>query len=525
MREDVRRSLKLNRDIKKLLEQAVKVDRAIKIGWNRDGDEIPKVGEMGICPALPKGGRVRILGELGDAVAIMGTGGSFTLVGSAGDWFGAWNQGTSLVIERRVGNSLGFAMSGGRLVARDGAGDDVGAQMTGGLLVVRGDVGTRVGGGMSGGTIVIHGDVGSEPGVGMTGGKIIINGRCPNPGDGVEFSTLSSEDLIELNKKIEDSSLVIPSDAVCLIPNGKKAIPSALGTNSCKTDWTNIGLVPSDMNTPHLQRHSTIDTMVLIGERSGVDPSFEPDPVGLHLPLLPFRDSGKDLKSKDLASHPFLVRTNPRDIDMMLIDSENISTSQIDLSNADGVILNLGDFPPLTAPALDGILTALRSMIGEGAPFMIMGNISAVERLHLSAAGAQVDGAIVTLDDASGTPAAASLPKTGRSAASAKLTERGISTGFNVIWNCTGTDLVISRCSGAEFLIATPPNDMQTPAKLVKWLRGLQSEMNNHMARIGTDSIEKLARNNLRALDSETASISGLRLTGYERPLPHWFAS
>ena len=66
---------------------------------------------------------------------------------------------------------------------------------------------------------------------------------------------------------------------------------------------------------------------------------------------------------------------------------------------------------------------------------------------------------------------------------------------------------------------------MQTPAKLVKWLRGLQSEMNNHMARIGTDSIEKLARNNLRALDSETASISGLRLTGYERPLPHWFAS
>ncbi|MBT6644773.1 MAG: hypothetical protein HOB52_03100, partial [Euryarchaeota archaeon] len=124
MREDVRRSLKLNRDINKLLEQAVKVDRAIKIGWNRDGDEIPKVGEMGICPALPKGGRVRILGELGDAVAIMGTGGAFTLVGSAGDWFGAWNQGTSLAIERRVGNSLGFAMSGGRLVARDGAGDD-----------------------------------------------------------------------------------------------------------------------------------------------------------------------------------------------------------------------------------------------------------------------------------------------------------------------------------------------------------------------------------------------------------------
>ena len=53
MREDIRRSLKLNRDLGRLLEQALEVDRAIKIGWSRSGDEIPKDGEMGVAPALP----------------------------------------------------------------------------------------------------------------------------------------------------------------------------------------------------------------------------------------------------------------------------------------------------------------------------------------------------------------------------------------------------------------------------------------------------------------------------------------
>ena len=41
MRDDIRRSLKLNRDIDRLLEQALEADRAIKIGWSRSGEEIP----------------------------------------------------------------------------------------------------------------------------------------------------------------------------------------------------------------------------------------------------------------------------------------------------------------------------------------------------------------------------------------------------------------------------------------------------------------------------------------------------
>ena len=36
------------------------------------------------------------------------------------------------------------------------------------------------------------------------------------------------------------------------------------------------------------------------------------------------------------------------------------------------------------------------------------------------------------------------------------------------------------------------------------------------------DRIERVGRRNLRAIDYETAAISGLRLIGYDRPLKMW---
>ena len=53
IREEVLRSIKLNEDLSKLMEQALELDRTIKIGWTRDGEPNPKDGETGIAPALP----------------------------------------------------------------------------------------------------------------------------------------------------------------------------------------------------------------------------------------------------------------------------------------------------------------------------------------------------------------------------------------------------------------------------------------------------------------------------------------
>ena len=258
MREDIRRSLKLNRDLGRLLEQALEVDRAIKIGWSRSGDEIPKVGEMGVAPALPKGSRVRILGKLADVVVPFAAGGTFTLVGSATDYFGAWNSGANLIVERKVKNHLGHAMSDGRIIARDGAGDDAGATMSGGLLIVRGDVGKRVGGGMLGGTIIIHGDVAAEPGTGIQGGKIIINGRCPSPGEGVEFSTLSPDELMAINHEIDDASLEVPPDALCLIPAKQASLRPIPPEAKPNGDWAKIDRKSTRLNSSHDQNSYSV---------------------------------------------------------------------------------------------------------------------------------------------------------------------------------------------------------------------------------------------------------------------------
>jgi len=56
------------------------------------------------------------------------------------------------------------------------------------------------------------------------------------------------------------------------------------------------------------------------------------------------------------------------------------------------------------------------------------------------------------------------------------------------------------------------------------WLSGTQTDLADELRRIGVASVDLLQRHHLRALDTETAAVSGLRLAGYGRPLPHWFA-
>ncbi|MDP7203788.1 MAG: hypothetical protein QGF72_06630, partial [Candidatus Poseidoniaceae archaeon] len=131
MREDVVRSLQLNRDLARLVERALQLDQGMKVGWSRNGEPNPKQGEMGVAPGLPEGARLRMLGALNDCVAAFSTGGNFTLEGTAGELFGAWNNGGNLSVERGVGAFLGYGMCDGRITVRDGAGDDAGSQMSG----------------------------------------------------------------------------------------------------------------------------------------------------------------------------------------------------------------------------------------------------------------------------------------------------------------------------------------------------------------------------------------------------------
>ncbi|MEO2121307.1 MAG: hypothetical protein ABGX44_05780, partial [Candidatus Poseidoniia archaeon] len=62
-------------------------------------------------------------------------------------------------------------------------------------------------------------------------------------------------------------------------------------------------------------------------------------------------------------------------------------------------------------------------------------------------------------------------------------------------------------------------------AAINQWLEEQASNLEGWLIQLGIVSIDQLTRKHLRAINNETAATSGLRLSGYGRPLPHWFAS
>ena len=79
--------------------------------------------------------------------------------------------------------------------------------------------------------------------------------------------------------------------------------------------------------------------------------------------------------------------------------------------------------------------------------------------------------------------------------------------------------MIIACCSNISFIVCHAPDE-----NLSGWLSQVSADLSAHLNRIGLNSIDALTRSNLRACDQDTAAVSGLRLAGYDRPLPHWFA-
>lgn len=519
--EVVQRSMSINEKLGPRLQAAAEQNAILRIGWTNAGDPVPKNGELGLCPALPDGARIRALGILGSWVGAFGKGGSFTIQGDAGSFLGAANQGTNLVCERMAGHNTGFRMQSGTITVLDGTGNDTGAQMDGGTIIVRGATGQRTGGGMRGGLIVVHGDVGADPGAGMTGGRIIINGRCPSPPPNVMLRPLKPAEVKEINKLLDDESLHIPSDAVCLQSQEQLAVES-MGQMVSAGDLTQIGLVGDKL--PSLPPYSTIDTVALLGT------SEEVQSLALPLPLLAYLPSGESMDGSSvddeachgvLHRHPILTSSAPRAVDVFLIDEENIIDVENALGQCGGFAIDFDALPEMNPEELDGLLVALKSLAKTNSPVLFVQGIHRIQTLHSRAALHNADVAFARIEDGSGLSEASALPMTGRSA-KAHIHSSTIQTGFLLGFAASGHDLAVLVASGIDLVACEAP--MNDPADIAYWLHSTQEELSQHLRRIGIESIDKLERKHLRALDHETAAISGLRLAGYDRPLPHWFA-
>tara|TARA_B100001113_G_scaffold288646_1_gene244508 strand:- start:300 stop:1874 length:1575 start_codon:yes stop_codon:yes gene_type:complete len=518
--EVVQRSMNINQKLGPRLLAAAEQNAILRIGWTNAGDPVPKNGELGLCPALPEGARLRALGALGSWVAAFGKGGSFTLQGDAQGFLGAANQGTNITCEGMAGDFAGYRMAGGSLTVLEGCGHDAGAEMSGGCLLVRGTTGARVGGGMSDGLLVVHGDVAADPGAGMTGGRIVINGRCPTPPPGVVLRPLAKKELNEINKLLEDETMHVPSDAVCLVPAEGLSMQRS-GYAVSTDDLSGVGLTSDEQQ---LRPYETVDTVALVGLADHVQS------LALPLPLLPAVDSGATMtpaKSADdaltsiLERHPAMVSMQPRAVDILVVSRDNILSTGDELGSAGGFAIDLAQLPPMNAEHLDGLLVALRSMAVENAPAVLMDSISRVQSLHARTVHHNVEVAMARIEDGSGISEAAALPMTGRSKKE-HITTDTIQTGFLLGFAASGHDLAVLVASGVDIVSCAAP--MADAEDIAYWLQGTQDDLANELRRIGINSIDMLERKHLRALNHETAAVSGLRLAGYERSLPHWFA-
>lgn len=86
-------------------------------------------------------------------------------------------------------------------------------------------------------------------------------------------------------------------------------------------------------------------------------------------------------------------------------------------------------------------------------------------------------------------------------------------------WSASSEDLAILCASGISFAVCPAPDE-----NIGAWLEQVSAGLSAHLNRLGIASIDSLEKANLRAFDQDTAAVSGLRLAGYDRPMPHWFA-
>jgi formylmethanofuran dehydrogenase subunit C len=128
-----------------------------------------------------EGGRIEVVGNVGDYAGAQMSGGSLRIGGDAGMFAACEMRGGALDVEGNVGHFAASAlpgsmdgMRGGSLTVRGSAGERLGDRMRRGTVIVHGDVGDYAASRMVAGTIAVAGAVGTHPAFGMRRGTLLL---------------------------------------------------------------------------------------------------------------------------------------------------------------------------------------------------------------------------------------------------------------------------------------------------------------------------------------------------------------
>ncbi|MBC87945.1 MAG: hypothetical protein CMB12_01480 [Euryarchaeota archaeon] len=516
--EITQRSVRLKRDLSKMLDQAIQLDRAVKIGWGRDGDEKPKKQETGVMTHLPPKLKLRLLGDMGDLVGSANNGALFEVVGTVGHMACAYHQDGKCTITKQAGDNVGLGMTGGTVILRSDAGAAAGESMSGGLLVIRGKAGNRVGAAMNDGTIVLMSNAGEHIGECMTGGRIVVDGRIGSLGKGAKSRSIETEELVEINDLLSPHSFKLTMDATVIEtdPEGGTQILAPQKGSSGRFDGIRLC---AHGNSLSASRMVTIDSSVKMPTAStGLD---------LRSPWIPILTKGPSKGGNGIDSQPCMTNTSPRSIDLVHISEENYSTLREELSEAGGAVIDLGGFPNLSESVIHGLAVVASGFLPARAPVLLMDDVDHTERLLRMTAELGLAGAIVDVRTLGSAPAIAALPTVGIVLSKQKVE---MSVLLRIDWTPTAADILTVVAAGMHGILAEPFIGEETPPTTVKKIattldadiQSREKEMRGWLQQMGTVSLSELKRHHLRANSYESAAMSGLRLEGYRQPLPMW---
>ncbi len=418
-----------------------------------------------------------------------------TFDGTGGDNFGGLNHGAQLILNGGAGRFAGNSMRSGEIIVNGSAGSGAGHGLAGGTLVVQGSVRGSAAAGMLDGELLIAGDVEGALGTGMHGGTVVVAGNVS--GDAARYMT---------GGKLFIAGDFTPPEigAKPASPAERKIVQKLLqehGIDPQGLDFQGIsGTAISQL--PEVEREELpelLSRLRLVAavlkrrpRRPGLDPvnpglTLGPDteePLNLTIPILWQGEHAPQVATWDVGARPpDFAKCNlaiidlsagrlPRRLDMERPDdlAQVIELVRQDTRNRVPVLVRLpagdlsGDMSVISAAAPDGVILALGS-VPMGAA--------------LSAA---------------------------RDSKLPMLVEMPQASSHDV--------LKLLALGGAGVML--------TGKVTLSRLGKLGAKLTHGMGALGAGSAGDLGPENLRALDQETASLTGVPLAGYDAPLPMW---
>ena len=485
MSEATRRSAELSRRIlygDKGITLALEQNRSLKIGWP-GGEAKPRSGDLGFAPGLPANLTMRYLGVPGSFSFALNQA-NVSIEGNARSFIGAWMIGGKITIEGSTDTAIGYAMQGGQVTIEGDVSGDTGLSMEGGRILIMGSAGPNIGNSMQGGMILVKGSVGANPGINMQGGCVLINGKTPRPGPGA-MQVSPDEWLEQLDDELREEF----ADAVALVPSDGERLPTRLPL-PVTGEWTSIIPVCNDQ-APRRQPDG-VDTITLI---EGVE---DRPPLGLRASII--QANGKPGHGGPVLDHE---RSEPR---ICTLTPDQLREPD---PTAD-VLLDLDRLPSLDDEALDGLIALLQSQTEEDRRIILVGGVGDLPLLQRTAGRGGIHAGALDMRDAEGRPATSLLPIFGRTAAA--FSEEGIPFGAWLPWTVRPEDVLTIAASGGSFAVGEVEGEVDQFAM----------NLRRKLLETGTRALNELDRSHLRATDAATANLTGLRLAGYERPMPHW---